>query len=247
MGGQALFISIAAGKTLLVVDPTTYSLPLSVAVTDAVGHPVSDKNISIQVIPTRFIKGQYKYSTLVGWFSVGNYIENGFFRTDPVGCPNEDINGNGILDAGEDTNKDGSLSPGNPVTIVGNLITNDAGRSSFEIQYGKSYATWLEVKVIASTEVSGSESKAERIFTLPVLGSDVTDPNVPPPGGVISEYGLPATVILQDSFGVSTGVISSYIGTELMTTLEDATPKLYSPISSCTIKKSEAPVYLLKR
>ena len=247
VGGQALFISIAAGRSLLVVDSTTYALPLSVAVTDAVGHPVADKNISIQVIPTRFFKGQYLFSTVRGWFTVGRNVEDGLFSTDPVACPNEDINGNGILDSNEDTNKDGSLSPGNPVTIVGNLITNDAGRSSFEIQYGKSYANWLEVKVIASTEVSGSESKAERVFTLPVLGADITDGTTMPPGGITSEYGLPTTIVLQNSFGISTGVISSYTGTELMTTLEDITPKLYSPISSCTTKKFEAPVYYLKR
>ena len=68
-----------------------------------------------------------------------------------MGCANEDTNLNGILDLGEDTNGDGILTPGNPVTVVGDLITNAAGRSAFQIQYGKSFASWLEVKVIASS------------------------------------------------------------------------------------------------
>jgi hypothetical protein len=71
VGGQALFISIATGASILVIDPTTYGLPLSVAITDAVGHPVSGRNVSIQVIPTRFIKGRYKFNAVDRWHPVG--------------------------------------------------------------------------------------------------------------------------------------------------------------------------------
>lgn len=267
VGGQALFISIATGSSLLVIDPTTYALPLSVAITDAVGHPVSGKNVSIQVIPTRFIKGRYKFNAVDRWHPVGPSDPNDvndflltrdLFRSDPVGCANEDTNLNGILDLGEDTNGDGILTPGNPVTVVGDLITNAAGRSAFQIQYGKSFASWLEVKVIASAEVSGSESRTQRVFTLPVLAEDVSTSSILPPGGGVSEYGLPASIIVQDFSGDTLTLLSEYKGT-VDVTYPDGTvvKKIPNPddpkgapinnIVSCTLKKEEAPLYYLKQ
>ena len=267
VGGQALFISIATGSTLLVIDPTTYAMPLSVAITDAVGHPVSGKNVSIQVIPTRFIKGRYKFNAVDRWHPVGPSDPNDvndflltrdLFRSDPVGCANEDANLNGILDLGEDSNGDGILTPGNPVTVVGDLITNAAGRSAFQIQYGKSFASWLEVKVIASAEVSGSESRTQRVFTLPVLAEDVSTSSILPPGGGVSEYGLPSSIVVQDSSGDTLTLLSEYKGTvdvtypdgtvvKKITNPSDPQGPLINNIASCNLKKEEAPLYYLKQ
>ena len=211
VGGQALFISIATGKNLLVVDDTTYALPLSVAVTDAVGHPVSDSNVSVQVIPKNYIRGIYFFNTVAKvWQTAATdptIVSEGAASIDlalfvpPATCINEDVNSNGILDAVEDANKDGVLTPGNPVTILGSLVTNTAGRAAFTVQYGKSYANWLEVDVIASTEVSGSESVTKRTFLLPALAEDIKEVTVSPPGGVISPYGRPSIVNVQQKNG----------------------------------------------
>ena len=257
VGGQALFISIAAGKTLLVVDDTTYALPLSVAVTDAVGQPVRDSNISVQVIPTRFFKGIYFYNTLSKTWQTAAVDHTAVSVTGAASidlsllapsaaCLNEDTNENGILDLlpkSEDVNTDGMLSPGNPVSVIGKLVTNDAGRSAFTIQYGKSYANWLEVKVIASTEVSGSESKTDRTFILPVLSADVTDQAVTPPGGTISPYGRPS-IVFEVAAGVVTSVLTSSDGTKplyknlALTDLDTATV-----INPCTQKQTDFNVY----
>lgn len=212
VGGQALFISIATGKNLLVVDDTTYALPLSVAVTDAVGHPVSDSNVSVQVIPKNYIRGIYFFNTVAKvWQTAATdptiVTSEGAASIDlalfvpPATCINEDVNSNGILDAVEDANKDRVLTPGNPVTILGSLVTNTAGRAAFTVQYGKSYANWLEVDVIASTEVSGSESVTKRTFLLPALAEDIKEVTVSPPGGVISPYGRPSIVNVQQKVG----------------------------------------------
>jgi hypothetical protein len=171
----------------------------------------------------------------------------------------EDANENGILDLSEDTNGDGILTPGNPVTVVGDLITSDAGRASFQIQYGKSFASWLEVKVIATTEVSGSESRTQRVFTLPALAEDLAVSSITPPGGGISEYGLPSSILIQNSSN-TVALLAEYKGT-VDVTYPDGTvvPKIVNPdpnapkgqminnIVSCTLKKEEAPLYYLKQ
>jgi len=229
VGGQPLFVSIATGKTLQVVNETVYALPMSVVVVDAAGHPVRDQEVSLDVIPTYYLKGIYYFdfgnkvwvtaslnpsaaSSVLG--TGGDLLTSASAIFNPISCPNEDknsngildvsedkngngildagedVNGNGRLDAAEDLNNDGHLWPGNPVTVQKSVRTDDTGRASFNISYGKSYANWLNMKLIASVKVSGSESKAERDFVLPVLSADITDATVTPPGGTTSPFGV---------------------------------------------------------
>jgi hypothetical protein len=206
-------------------------MPLSVAVTDAVGQPIRDSQLTIQVLPVRYLRGEYQYILGNGFWTpraidlntldLADFLFTDFNTTEltkPYACPAEDqgINGrgayNGILDVengvSEDRNGDGELTPKNPVTVVGSLFTNDAGRSAFTIQYGKSYANWLEVQVIASTTVSGSESVSRQNFVLPALASDINDGAKLPPGGRISPYGRPSVLELQNKItGTSSGTV----------------------------------------
>lgn len=220
VGGKALFVTIASGNTIQSIDDTTYGMPLSVAVTDAVGQPIRDSQLTIQVLPVRYFRGEYQFITGLGvWvpraidlstldFDVILSGLNVTVLTTPAACPAEDqgINGrgafNGILDVEngvtEDRNGDGELTPKNPVTVVGSLFTNDAGRSAFTIQYGKSYANWLEIQVIASTTVSGSESVSKQNFILPVLSTDINNLAKIPPGGQVSPYGRPSFLEVQN-------------------------------------------------
>ena len=217
VGGQPLFISIATGKTIQVVNETVYALPMSVVVVDAAGHPVRDQSVSLDVIPTNYLKGIYYFDTVAKvWQTVA--INPSVFVSssdgaqgvgNPISCPNEDDNGNGILDIGEDENTDGVLWPGNPVTVLKNVTTDDTGRASFNILYGKSYANWLDVQLTASVKVSGSESKTARDFFLPVLSADVTDATISPPGGTVSPFGQTTyTLPVRDANGrVITGTV----------------------------------------
>ena len=45
-------------------------------------------------------------------------------------CDNEDVNGNGILDEGEDINGDEQLTPGNVVAVQSQGTTDENGQSS---------------------------------------------------------------------------------------------------------------------
>jgi protocatechuate 3,4-dioxygenase beta subunit len=228
VGGQPVFISIATGKTLQVVNETVYALPMSIVVVDAAGHPVRDQSVSLDVIPTNYLKGIYYFDTVAKVWqtaALSPSVVADLGVVSPISCPNEDRNNNGILDtedknangildAGEDTNanglldlgddvnNDGILWPGNPVTVSKNVVTDDTGRASFNVLYGKSYANWLDVKLIASVKVSGSESKAERDFYLPVLAADVTEQTVTPPGGTISPFG-------QTTYTITDAVINA--------------------------------------
>jgi hypothetical protein len=95
------------------------------------------------------------------------------------------------------------------VTVLKNVTTDDTGRASFNILYGKSYANWLDVQLTASVKVSGSESKTARDFFLPVLSADVTDATISPPGGTVSPFGQTTyTLPVRDANGrVITGTV----------------------------------------
>ena len=81
-----------------------------------------------------------------------------------VTCPNEDININGILDDldyEEDTNGDGQLTPGNIVNAQGTVTTDDQGRALIDIEYAEVFGGWVDIELIVSTRVNGTESFAK--------------------------------------------------------------------------------------
>ncbi|MDI1301449.1 MAG: hypothetical protein PSX71_06060 [bacterium] len=181
VGGTAVFISIASGNTINVLDPTTYADPHSVLVTDSSGGPMKNQLVTLSVIPIDYYKGTY-VKTGSGWAA-----------SHSAACANEDLDSDGILDPGEDTNVNGRLDPGNPVTLSSATVTtNDSGFASFSVLYGKNVARWLYVNLRVTAQVNGTESKAELKYVLPVLASDVSDETVSPPGGVQSQFGIAA-------------------------------------------------------
>jgi len=100
-------------------------------------------------------------------------------------CVNEDINTDGTLDAGEDTSGDGMLTPGNVVAALGPITTDDDGQATIDIDYAQSFARWIDIRLVVSGQVGGTESSALAVFTLPVLASDVSsEGNTPPKSGI---------------------------------------------------------------
>jgi hypothetical protein len=94
-------------------------------------------------------------------------------------CDSEDINGNDVLDAGEDTNGDLKLTPARATVslqAVNGLVTNNDGVVLFQMQYPKSYAAWLAVRLTVSTKVSGSEGKSSELFGLGFVAGDEKQP-----------------------------------------------------------------------
>ena len=173
VNGKALFITIGFGNTISNLDETTYSKPFTVYVTDANGVAVGNQLLSLSVIPEIYYKGFLVFNKT--WKYNGD--------APAAICANEDRNLNGILDAGEDTNGDGRLTPGNVVvTAPGNVTTDAAGRASFNLQYGEQYAPWATVRITARASVAGTESRQSIFYNLGGVDSDFSSETVPPAG-----------------------------------------------------------------
>ena len=173
VNGKALFITIGFGNTISNLDETTYSKPFTVYVTDANGVAVGSQLLSLSVIPEIYYKGFLVFNKT--WKYNGD--------APAAICANEDRNLNGILDAGEDTNGNGRLTPGNVVvTAPGNVTTDAAGRASFNLQYGEQYAPWATVRITARASVAGTESRQSIFYNLGGVDSDFSSETVPPAG-----------------------------------------------------------------
>ncbi len=183
VNGNALFITIGFGNTITNLDPTTYSKPFSVYVTDANGVAVGNQLVTLSVIPNTYYKGSLVFGTAVWGYAVGSPTAS---------CVNEDTNRNGILDAGEDTSGNGLLNPGNiAVASPGSVTTGADGRATFSLQYGEQFVPWANVQIVARASVSGTESRKELAFDLSGLSDDFSSETVPP-AGRISPFGTSA-------------------------------------------------------
>lgn len=186
VNGKALFITIAFGNTMTNLDETTYKKPFSIYVTDANGVSVGNQMVSLSVIPTDYYKGFMSYSCAVG--EIAPCAKRWRYVGVPTVCSNEDLNLDGFLDSGEDTNTNGQLTPGNIVVTAPGTVTTDAtGRASFNLEYGEQFAPWVTVAVTARASVAGTESRQSIVFDLVGLDSDFTSET--PPAGAVSPFG----------------------------------------------------------
>lgn len=186
VNGQALFISIGFGNTITNKDDTTYSKQFSVYVTDANGNAVGNQVVSLSTIPLTYGRGFLAWSGTV-WVADPS-IPLGAYTT----CPNEDLNQNGVLDRSptdEDANRDGQLTPGNPVVIAPGTVTTDSqGRATFVLEYGEQYVPWLTMNITARASVGGTESRKSVAHPLTGLASDFSSETIAP-AGRISPFG----------------------------------------------------------
>ena len=183
VGDRAFDISIGTGRLIDSPTDSSYAKEFSVFVTDPDSNPVVNANLTFSAPAVKF--------------SQGGVFRKGYWIWDPVAevwdnivtaiCPNEDINDNGILDAGEDTNGDGQLTPGNVVSVPSSAQTDQNGQALIEVQYARQFGAWADISLKVSGESDGSESSETQIYTLGVAAADLIDDASPPPN---SPYGL---------------------------------------------------------
>jgi Bacterial Ig-like domain (group 1) len=185
---SALFIALGTGNTIGNADSENYEKKWTVYVTDANGVRVTNVPVTVKVIPNYYAKGEMVWSDLAGQWIYNSYLE----------CPNEDRNNlNGILDAGEDTNGDRMLTPGNVVALPSSTVTTDAnGAATITLRYAELYAPWIGVRLTATAIVSGTESTAFRDFPLDRLAGDFTVKTLAPAGA-------------RSPFGIDTGTCAN--------------------------------------
>lgn len=204
VGGQTVFLSLGTGEVIGEnTDKTQFILPFVVQAQDAGGNAVNGVPITLNVHSVQYGKGGWVVFNS-GWVQTGQ-PGGAPYTTQPPGitvCANEDVNGNGILDAGEDFNTDAKLEPGNvaavspgtvttaPTTITnGTSTTTVNGSAALTVTYPEDHALWVQVLLTASTTVSGTESSTTSTFWLPILSTYVTTTTTTPPG-YISPYGI---------------------------------------------------------
>lgn len=178
---RSLFISAGTGNLVTTPDSSTYQQDYAVFVTDAAGNAVSGVRLTASVLPLRYYKGFMRYTDPGPWLPVQQ-----------VPCDNEDLNRNGILDAGEDLNGNGKLEPGIPVNVTPAVTTDATGRATVSLVYPRDRANWLDVNLTVRGQSNGSESTYTSLVHLLGLSSDYTNQNVAPPGAV-SPYGVATT------------------------------------------------------
>lgn len=184
---SALFIALGTGNVISNIDPQTYKKDWTVYVTDANGVAVPNITLTIKVLPTLYRKGRLVFGT-ASWG----------YAADVVTCANEDVNYNGVLDAGEDSNGSLVLEPGNVISVTtsnstttgstGVLTTDATGRGTISLIYAESYAPWVQVKLRAEAIVSGTESFKEAVFFVNGSSEDFSSATNAP-AGVVSPFG----------------------------------------------------------
>ncbi|MBP6898988.1 MAG: Ig-like domain-containing protein [Burkholderiaceae bacterium] len=200
---SALFIALGTGNTISNYNTETYEKKWTVYVTDANGVAVTNVPLTIKVIPLYYVKGKMEWNETASQWVYVNTDSNG--KPIPE-CPNEDgpdnlsfavntkpraYDFNGILDVSqEDTNGDGTLTPGNVVALTNGVVTTDTnGSATITLRYAELYAPWIIVRLTATAIVSGTESTTFKDFPLDKLAGDFSVKTVAP-AGALSPFGI---------------------------------------------------------
>jgi hypothetical protein len=190
VGARAFDISLGTGNLIESPDPSTYLKEFAVFVSDSVGRPVEDIELTASVTPIKFAEG--------GVYRKGNWsfnpvTEDWFIDLDPsvtITCPNEDVNGNGSIDVDpndstitEDTNGDGELTPGiiGTINFKDGIARTDAnGQATLQYRFPRAYGGWLNMEIAVFGQSSGSEAQSSQVYRLEVSEEDISGDNSPP-------------------------------------------------------------------
>jgi hypothetical protein len=180
-------IQFGTGNLVTPYSATLYKKDYSILISDASGNPVSGASVTVSVWPIAYRKGRYRWMS----YTPGAISEPGswVFDASLSNCANEDVNRNGVRDAGEDINDNGALEPGVPITVNISGVTDAAGIANISLIYPKDRANWTDVELTVRGTVVGTESVAKNAFALPGLADDYTKLQVSPPGQP-SPYGV---------------------------------------------------------
>ena len=172
-------ISIGTGNELFEPNTATYEREFIVQVTDSQGVGVENAAVQLSVRSKYYLKGYYEAGPDDRWI----------VRADAIRCPDEDLNDNGQLDAGEDFNSSGSMEAGNVVSVApGEVTTDESGTAIFRIRYAQEFGSWMVVTIRARAAVQGTEFEDTSDHRLEITAADA-NVNQSPPGGLESRFG----------------------------------------------------------
>jgi hypothetical protein len=177
VGDRPFDIVFGTGNNIQSPTPSSYTKEFSAFVTDPDSNPVAGAEMTFSAPPVAFnLGGEYRKGSWAWDDDSSQWIQ-----IITASCPNEDKNANGILDAGEDDNGDGQLTPGNVVAIQSDGTTDANGQVQFTLSYPRSFGAWVDVSITASGQSQGSESSEQRDHSLGVAAADLKVDGSPPP------------------------------------------------------------------
>ncbi len=197
VGRRTLFFRFGTGNSIEKREQTIYAKEFAVIVTDSSGNPVPNQSLNVAVFPKLYAKGVWLRNPTTGTFK--NWAAYRSTR-DATDCDSEDVNRNGILDAGEDRNNDGVLTPGNIAAVQQTVTANNDGIALFNLVYPIDYAGWLDVDITVSGQAAGTENVSTRMFILTPLDTDVNREDNPPANNPFGTGRLDAMNAPLDSF-----------------------------------------------
>jgi hypothetical protein len=177
---RAQFLSIGTGNEIQEInEDAQYRVVYAIQVTDSLGRGVAGEAVQVSILSDFYMKG----------FRVFPLGASSWSTTVIATCPDEDINRNGILDAGEDFNVSGQIEANNIATVSptagGSLVTDQSGFVLVDVTYPQEFAGYVRVTLQATVaEVGGTEFAESTTFTLTGAASDFNNQNNSPPGPV---------------------------------------------------------------
>jgi hypothetical protein len=188
---RQVFISFGTGNQIEEPNQAQYRTQWAVQVTDSQGNGVSGSDVQLSILTRRYWEGKRAFiaGPPAAWAT-----RPGIEALPAAGCPDEDVNHNGVLDTGEDLNGNNKIEAGNILTVVpdvgtANTATTDKnGFALFWVYYPQAYAYWLEVALTAKLTVQGTEFSETTVFVPDGSATDFTSQTNTPPG-VVSPFG----------------------------------------------------------
>jgi hypothetical protein len=184
---DALSVSIGTDNLIDTSVPLVFTQRFVIQVNDSSGLAKSDVQISPLLDLTSYRQG----------FWTRPPGAQRWTKTETaVGCENEDVNRNGVLETyanglREDANNNGQLDPRKADAVIsfdGATKTDIAGRVVLKLTYPRNVGSWVDFKIIvAATGVSGTEGRATFSGLLLVPIADVLAEASP--AFVLSPYG----------------------------------------------------------
>ena len=186
VAGQSLLVRLGTDNTVGGATPLNTKTYVAV-VTDAAGNPSVGTKVNFVLRPGRYRKGTYNPDP----------VNNVWVQAVSATCPNEDLNFNGSLDAGEGlvawpAGVTPALLPGAVATVNATGTTDASGIATATVTYAKNQSNWVEVTLEARTSVTSNDPPTQAVFFLPGLAADYNNLGVNPPGRP-SPYGINAS------------------------------------------------------
>ena len=185
-------LGVSIGRDELIQQGTlTYIKQYVVSVVDSAGNAKPDVNLSVSVDLPTYYKG-----FLCG-YKVGECeapgVTGGWIRVVTATCTNEDLNRNGVLENGEDTDNDARLDPGKSDVSVRLLSTKTGvdGLAVLQIEYPRNFGFWVAAHItVNASGISGTEGRATYVQDpVPVPTSALTNLQ-DSPAFIVSPYGI---------------------------------------------------------